>query len=202
MSKKDSQNEALDNHTDTEDSQVDDLHEIDLSESSSDLPVDEVNSQDETDESLIADLEAQIADLRNANLRKIAEFENYRKRTERERVQLLETAKIAALQDFLPVYEDLQRTLEALESTQAEGVSQIEDGVKLIENKFSEILSRHNVVSINKTGVPFDVNLHDALLRQKPEDESVESDTVLQVLENGYRIGDRTIRHAKVIVSE
>jgi molecular chaperone GrpE len=64
------------------------------------------------------------------------------------------------------------------------------------------VLTKHDVERINQTGVPFDVDLHDAMMRQKAEDGSVESGTVLQVIENGYRMGDKTLRHAKVIVSE
>ncbi len=64
------------------------------------------------------------------------------------------------------------------------------------------MLKKHGVERIDQEGVPFDVDVHDAMMRKKSEDEDIESDIVLNVVENGYRIGDRTIRHAKVIVSE
>lgn len=148
----------------------------------------------------IAQLEHELADLRDSALRKMAEYDNMKKRLQRERAQIFEQAKSAAVEAFLPVNDDLIRTLEAAEK--AGGDSVFVEGLKLITGKFADILERNDVEMINETGVPFDVDLHDALLRQKPDDDSIGSDIVLQVLENGYRMGDKTIRHAKVIVSE
>ncbi len=127
-------------------------------------------------------------------------MDNMRKRMRREREQVFQTAREAALEAFLPINDDLVRTLQAMKENEAD--SSYVDGVQLIANKFEDVLEKHNVERIDETGVPFDVDLHDAMLRQKPEDDSIESGTVLQVLENGYRIGDKTLRHAKVIVSE
>jgi molecular chaperone GrpE len=146
------------------------------------------------------ELSAQIKELEDAKLRRAAELENIKKRVQRDRAQIFETAKIASLEDFLPVNDDLQRTLKALQETDVE--QNFIDGVALIANKFEEVLKKQGVERIDDEGVPFNVDLHDAMMRQKPEDDEVESDVVLKVLENGYRIGDRTIRHAKVIVSE
>jgi molecular chaperone GrpE len=148
----------------------------------------------------IAQLEQELSDLKDSALRKMAEYDNMKKRLQRERVQIFEQAKSAAVEAFLPVNDDLIRTLDAAEK--AGGDSVFVEGLKLITGKFADILERNNVEMINETGVPFDVDLHDALLRQKPDDDSTGSDIVLQVLENGYRMGDKTIRHAKVIVSE
>mgnify|MGYP003717397391 CR=1 FL=1 len=69
-------------------------------------------------------------------------------------------------------------------------------------SKFEDILAKHGIEKIDETNVPFDVNLHDALLRQPATDEKTPSDTVLQVLERGYRMGEKVIKHAKVIVSQ
>lgn len=148
----------------------------------------------------ISELEEELDRVKDTQLRKAAEMENFRKRLQRERDQMYQVSKESAVEAFLPVYDDLLRTLEALEKTDAEKV--YVDGIQLVVNKFEDVLNHYNVEKIDKTGVPFDVNLHDALMRQKPEDSSIESDTVLQVFENGYRIGDKTLRHAKVIVSE
>lgn len=148
----------------------------------------------------IDELERDLEEAKEASLRRAAEMDNLRKRLHREKQQIFEQAKITALEDFLPVNDDLIRTLEALEESDAD--PSMVEGVKLIANKFNNVLEKKGVEQIDETGVPFDVNIHDALFRQKPEDKSVESDIVLQVVENGYKIGDRTIRHAKVIVSE
>ena len=142
----------------------------------------------------------QLSEAKDAHLRKAAEFENFRKRVQRERSQIYESAKANALEDFLSISDDLSRTLEA--SNELEVNPTFLEGVTLVANKFDEVLEKHGVLRIDQEGVPFDVDLHDALMRQKPENESIESDRVLKVIENGYKIGDRTIRHAKVIVSE
>lgn len=148
----------------------------------------------------IHELEEELDHVKETQLRKAAEMENFKKRLQRERDQVFQSSREASIEAFLPVYDDLLRTLEAMEKGKAD--SSYIDGIKLVAGKFEDVLKRYNVETIHETGVPFDVNVHDALMRQKPEDESVESGTVLQVFENGYRIGDKTLRHAKVIVSE
>lgn len=148
----------------------------------------------------IEEIEQQLAEAKDAHLRKAAELENYRKRVQRERSQIYETAKANALEDFLYVNDDLRRTLKAAEGLDVEKTFM--DGVMLVADKFEEVLKKHGVERIDEEGVPFDVDKHDAMMRQKPDDDSIDSDIVLNVVENGYRIGDRTIRHAKVIVSE
>ncbi|MFN1834356.1 nucleotide exchange factor GrpE [Balneola sp. MJW-20] len=149
-------------------------------------------------ESRILELEEQLASTKDSLLRKAAELENVRKRVQRERLQLFEEAKAGALEDFLPVNDDLIRTMQAAEESDLDG--SFMEGLKLVSDKFSDVLEKHGVKRIDETGVPFDVNLHDAMMKQPSED--MESDMVLQVIESGYKIGDRTIRHAKVIVSE
>ncbi|MDX1586186.1 MAG: nucleotide exchange factor GrpE, partial [Balneolaceae bacterium] len=109
-------------------------------------------------------------------------------------------ARAKALEDFLPINDDLQRTLKAFDDSEVN--ENFMDGVELVANKFEEVLNKYGVERIDEELVPFNVDLHDAMMRQKPEGEDIGSDMVLKVLENGYRMGDRTIRHAKVIVSE
>jgi molecular chaperone GrpE len=145
-------------------------------------------------------LEEELAEAKDSHLRKAAELENYRKRVQRERSQVYETAKANALEDFLEINDDLQRTLKAAEELEVNDT--LMDGVNLVASKFKEVLHKYGVERIDEEGVPFDVDLHDAMMRQKPEDDSIGSDVVLNVIESGYRMGDRTIRHAKVIVSE
>lgn len=151
-------------------------------------------------EKKIEGLEDELSDAKDMHLRKAAELENYRKRVQRERSQIYETAKANALEDFLDVNDDLRRTLKAAEDLNVNDTFM--DGVLLVANKFDEILKKNNVERIDEVGVPFNVDYHDAMMRHNPDDENIDSDTVLEVIENGYRMGDRTIRHAKVIVSE
>jgi len=148
----------------------------------------------------INELEEELQGKKDNHLRKIAEMENFKKRLQRERDQVFQKSKESAVDAFLPVYDDLQRTLDALKQSKAD--PSFIDGVKLVADKFKDVLDRYNVERIDETGVPFDVDLHDAMMRKNADDNSVESGTVLQVLESGYRMGDKTLRHAKVIVSE
>jgi molecular chaperone GrpE len=148
----------------------------------------------------IQSLEEELETAKDGLLRKAAELENVRKRVQRERVQLFEEAKAGALEDFMPIADDLLRTLKAAEESEIE--DSFLEGVTMVATKFQNVLEKHGVERIDKTGVPFDVNLHDAMLKQPAPDNETKSDTVLQVLESGFKIGNRTIKHAKVIVSE
>lgn len=157
------------------------------------------NQQGEKD-ARIEELENELSVARDSMLRKAAELENVRKRVQKERFQLREQVKAEAMQDFLPLNDDLLRTLDASKDSAVD--ENFLAGVEMVSNKFDEILSKHGIERIDKTGVPFDVNLHDALLRQPAPDDKTPGDTVLQVLERGYRMGEKVIKHAKVIVSQ
>lgn len=161
-----------------------------------DQEIDTVDPRDER----IEELEKELALAKDSMLRKAAELENVRKRVQKERFMLREQVKAEALEDFLPLNDDLLRTLDASKDIEVE--ENFLAGVKLVSDKFSEILAKHGIERIDETGVPFDVNLHDALLKQPAPDENTASDIVLQVLERGYRMGERVIKHAKVIVSQ
>lgn len=143
--------------------------------------------------------EEHIASLKDQLLRKAAEMDNMRKRQQKERIMVFEQAQAAAIEAFLPVNDDLLRTLQAIEPS--EETKAIQEGIELVADKFQGVLEKYGVEAITQKGVPFDVNLHEALMRQ-PAQEGVPSNQVLDVLENGYKLGERVIRHAKVIVSE
>lgn len=148
----------------------------------------------------IEELEKELVAAKDSILRKAAELENVRKRVQKERFQLREQVKIEALEEFLPLNDDLLRTLDASKEVEVE--KNFLTGVELVSNKFVEILAKHGIERIDETGVPFDVNIHDALLKQPAQEENTPPDTVLQILERGYRMGDKIIKHAKVIVSQ
>jgi len=171
-------------------------HESEYEDADREVLIDELNALTKENENLNKELN----ESKDSHLRKAAEFENFRKRVQRERSQIYETAKANALEDFLSISDDLSRTLEA--SKDLDVNQTFLEGVTLVASKFDEVLNKHGVERIDEEGVPFNVDLHDALMRQKSQDDSIVSDLVLKVVENGYKIGDRIIRHAKVIVSE
>jgi molecular chaperone GrpE len=163
-------------------------------------PITEPEDPITTLENELASLKMELELSKDTLLRRTAEFENAKKRMIRENIRLLDDAKIEALKKFLPVNDDLQRTL--LASKDQEIPKAFLEGVTMVAEKFSSLLSQSGVEQINEINVPFDVNLHDAMLRMPAPDASIDSNTVLQVLEAGYKVGDKVIRHAKVIVSE
>lgn len=146
------------------------------------------------------DPSVEIASLKDQLLRRTAEMENMRKRQARERIQLYEDAQVQALREFLPINDDLERALAAVEGQEVPEA--FLNGIKLVAEKFSNVLTAYGMIAIHESGVPFDVNLHEALLRQPAPTPETPSNTVLMVLEPGYKLRDRVIRHAKVIVSE
>ena len=158
----------------------------------------EANGEEELD--LVAQLQLDLANTKDTLLRKAAELENVRKRVQKERISLFEDARIQALQEIIPIAEDMNRTLEASASTKID--DNFLQGVQMVASKFKQLFERYGVEPINQAQVPFDVDFHDAMLRQPTEDPKITSNTVLQVLESGYKIGNRVIKHAKVIVSE
>lgn len=168
---------------------------VDNSENLDDIAEQEIDEQEQE----IIRLQEELETTKDSLLRKAAELENVRKRVQRERASLYEDAKIAALQEFLPISEDLFRVLTASEEYEVDG--NFKSGIKLLVGKFEDVFNKYGVEVINQTGIPFDVNIHDALLKQPATNKDTESDTVIQILENGFKIGNKIIKHAKVIVS-
>jgi molecular chaperone GrpE len=190
MSKKEQQEEIVENSE----------NELLEEEHSNENSIDSKSEEKDPKDARIEELEKELSAAKDSMLRKAAELENVRKRVQKERFQLREQVKAEAMQDFLPLNDDLLRTLDASKETEVE--ENFLAGVEMVSNKFAEILSKHGIEKIDETNVPFDVNLHDALLRQPSPDDKTPSDTVLQVLERGYRMGEKVIKHAKVIVSQ
>lgn len=125
-----------------------------------------------------------------------ADFENYRKRAAREQERLVAHAHERLVRELLPVLDDLERALEAAERHEE---AALVDGVKLVEQSLRKALEKEGLVEIETAGA-FDPHVHDALL-MRPSDES-EPGSVLEVVQRGYRLGDRVVRPARVIVAE
>jgi len=125
-----------------------------------------------------------------------ADFENYRKRAAREQERLVAHAHERLVRELLPILDDLERALEAAERHEE---AQLVEGVKLVEQSLRTALRKEGLAEIATDG-PFDPHVHEALLIQ-PSD-SAESGAVLEVVQRGYRVGDRVVRPAKVIVAE
>jgi molecular chaperone GrpE len=125
-----------------------------------------------------------------------AEFDNFRKRTAREHEAMSARANEALLKELLPILDDLERALEAAEAHEE---AKLEDGVRLVYRALADVARKHGLEEIDTNGA-FDPHVHEALLAQ-PAD-GAESGSVLQVLQKGYRLGDRVVRPARVVVAE
>ncbi len=124
-----------------------------------------------------------------------AEFDNYRKRAAREQESLMARASERLVTALLPVLDDLGRALEAAESHEE---AKLEEGVRLVQRALADALAREGLAEIEADGI-FDPNIHEALLAQ-PSDSP--SGTVIDVVQKGYRLGDRVLRPARVVVAE
>jgi molecular chaperone GrpE len=134
--------------------------------------------------------------LDDSYLRLAADFDNYRKRVAREHAELTVRANERLVNELLPVLDDLERALEA--ATEHEE-AKLEEGVQLVHRSLASLLERQGLTEIGTDGA-FDPHIHEALLAQPAE--GAEEGSVLQVLQKGYKLGDKVLRPARVIVAE
>ena len=158
-------------------------------------------SDDDDDDSAIAEelaaAKAEAAQMKDRYARLQAEWDNYRKRTAAERESERARAAEKLVTDLLPALDDIERALNhAKESGDGSGLV---EGVEAIQTKFLQILEKHKVVVVPAMGEPFDAMKHQAVGTQ--EDESVPEETVVQVYQQGYQMGDRVIRPSMVVTS-
>lgn len=150
--------------------------------------------------------DAETARLNERLLRVTAEYDNYRRRSVADRQEAVRQGRQTALVPMLEVFDDLTRSLDAARraaqqdagSTAFEALS---EGVELVHQKFQDALSKVGVTHIEAVGEPFSEDLHEAMMQQ-PAPEGTASGTVLAEIQPGYRLGDRVLRHARVIVAE
>lgn len=165
------------------------------------LPEDENVEASELEQlkNLLAQKEVEVEKEKKEYLFLMAEFDNFRKRTLRERTDLVKTAAEKALKGILPIVDDFERGLDAIkDSTDAQVVK---EGMELIYNKFVKYLADNGVKAMDSTGSDFDTELHEAVAMVPAENDGEKGkvkDTVLK----GYIINDKVLRHAKVVVAQ
>lgn len=168
-------------------------------EENNEVPIEfETSNPSENLEDKFELLEQEINRYKELALRKAAEFENYKRRTENDQLNLLKYAAESVIVKLLPTIDDLERSLEHM--TEETDVEKIKEGIQLVYNKFVKTLDDQGVKKMESVGKPFSVEFHEALMQRA--DDSVPPHTVIDELETGYMYKDRVIRHAKVIVSE
>ena len=152
---------------------------------------------EKTTEELLAEARAEIEELKTQALYRQAEFENYRRRTIKEKADLILNGSKSAVTALLPVVDDLERALPSMKK--AEDVAAVAEGVELILQKFLKALAGLGVKQIETEGKDFNVDLHEAIA-QVPGVPDEQKGRVIDCVEKGYTLNDSVIRHAKVAV--
>lgn len=135
--------------------------------------------------------------LNDKYLRLFAEFDNYKRRTQKERVELLQTAGKDVVVSLLPVLDDFERAIKATDN--ATEVSAIRDGIILVQNKLKSILGQKGLKEMNSLNQTFDTDMHEAITKIPAPSEELKG-KVVDELEKGYTLNDKVIRFAKVVV--
>ena len=158
----------------------------------------ETNDADKVSAEL-AELQKKYDELNNSHLRLMAEFDNYRKRTFREKSELIKNGGENALTQLLPVVDDFERALQNIHK--AEDLTGVAEGVDLIYNKFVSYLASQGVKAMEVVGKPFDLDQSEAIATIPAPEEGLKG-KVLDCVQTGYLLNEKVIRHAKVVVGE
>ena len=146
-------------------------------------------------EAKIAELEKELAATKEAHIRTLAEYDNYRKRSVKEKEGIYTDAKASCLSELLPVLDNFDRALNA----QQADAETYKKGMKMINTSFIEILKKLGVESFGEKGEEFDPNFHNAVM--SVEDDTLGENVIAEVFNKGYRLGDKVLRHAVVKVA-
>lgn len=160
-------------------------------------PAPEETAEELTIEEQLEAAKKEIANLKDQLLRKIAEFDNYRKRTIKEKTDLILNGGEKTITTILPVIDDMERALKTMQN--AEDVSAVVEGVELIYKKFMDILGKQGVSVIDTKEADFDVDLHEAIA-QIPAPTPELKGKVMDCTLTGYKLNEKVIRHAQVVV--
>lgn len=151
-------------------------------------------------ERMRADLDArktEYDELHDKYLRLVAEFDNFRKRTSKERMELLMSAGSDTIKSILPVLDDMERAIA--HNVEVNDIDAVKQGFELVHQKFANILMAHGLKPMNAKGEVFDVDMYEAITQSPAPNEALKG-KVLEVLESGYTLNDKVLRYAKVVV--
>jgi len=163
--------------------------------------VEEQDNLDENEDSIsrIEELEIQIKESKDKHLRLFAEFENFKKRNMRERIELMKTAAQDTMQTILPVLDDFDRAKKSAEDESSS--EQLSEGVLMVYNKLYTVLANKGLTPMESTGKKFDPELHEAIT-EIPAATDDQKGMVIDTVETGYYLNDKIIRFAKVVVGK
>ncbi len=154
---------------------------------------------EKTDAEKLAEAEEMIAKLKDQVLRQMAEFDNFRKRTIKEKTELILNGGQRVLESLLPVLDDLERAQENM--AKATDVKTLREGVDLIQNKLIKTLGTHGLKRMETEGTEFDTDFHEAIALLPAQDEA-QKNHIIDCVQPGYLLNEKVIRHAKVAVAQ
>ena len=157
------------------------------------------DEQEVEEEDEVTKLKNENTILKDTVLRKAAEFENYKKRNDVEISNYIKYASGSLIRELLPVYDDVNRSVESIEKGETKDFKTLKKGIIHIQEKFKQVLESEGLKEIDCLGKEFNVDLSDAMM-QVPRDD-VKPHTVVDVVEKGYYLKDKVLRHSKVVVS-
>ena len=155
-------------------------------------------SETEQLQAKVAELEARVAELDDLKLRQMAEFDNFRRRTNKEKLELMTTAGERIFKDMLPLVDDFERAKDAMAKT--DDIEAVRQGIDLIYNKFIGFLAANDVKVIDTTDADFNTDLHEAITTFAAGEDK--KGKVIDCTQKGYTLGEKVIRFAKVVVGE
>jgi len=142
-------------------------------------------------------LEYQLSEAKDKYLRLYSDFENYKKRINRERIDLIKTAGQDIMASILPMLDDMERAIKAM--SDAKDINAVKEGVQLVYQKMKSITESKGLKAMDAVGKEFDADLHDAIANVPVSDEK-QKGKIIEEIEKGYYLNDKVIRHAKVVV--
>ena len=155
-------------------------------------------SETEQLQAKVAELEARVADLEDLKLRQMAEFDNFRRRTNKEKLELMTTAGERIFKDMLPLVDDFERAKDAM--TKTDDIEAVRQGIELIYSKFIGFLAANDVKAIDTTDADFNTDLHEAITTFAAGEDK--KGKVIDCTQKGYTLGEKVIRFAKVVVGD
>lgn len=145
------------------------------------------------------DLSDKFQNLQDKHLRLTAEFDNYRKRTLKEKTELIKTGGESVLINMLPIIDDIERAMDSIKN--AQDVEAMKEGMDLIFNKFASFIQQNGVTEIEAKEKDFDTDLHEAVAKIPAPSEELKG-KIVDVIQKGYMLHDKVVRHSKVVVGE
>lgn len=155
------------------------------------------NEKEQTDAEKLEAANEEIAQLKDKYLRQVAEFDNYRKRTLKEKTELILNGGEKVLSALLPILDDLDRAIENIHKS--DDIKALKEGVELIAGKLSKALASQGLQKMDAIGKPFDTDYHEAIALV-PAQEEEKKNLVMDCVQPGYMLNDKVLRHAKVVV--